>query len=293
MPAPEPGAHNVSDFLPRYEDVTQSGRVLLPALAAALGKTVWRELIEPSPVTELMRAQGVVPILRRMVVRMAKGPFSPLAPFDVVSAYQLAHEPAPSGGAARLFALMWLEARAPHGSAYAPPSQGDEPALVGTLFAEHVLTRLFGAPEERRVTRLDAPGLPEVPPHTHAFVAADALLEPPLGAATLTPAPREEPHTFALSETDSNQHVNSLAYPRIAEAHALRALAEHGVEDAYRLAVTGVETCWAKPLFAGDRVLVATRAYRVAERFVVACSFAPEGASRPHATVRIELEREG
>src|SRR5258708_31906958 len=55
-------------------------------------------------------------------------------------------------------------------------------SLVGRIFAEHVLSRPFSPPAERKVTRLDAPGVPEIPEderseeHTSELQSPDHLV---------------------------------------------------------------------------------------------------------------------
>src|SRR5258705_9749410 len=105
---------------------------------------------------------------------------------------------------------------------------------VGRCYVEHVFPKLFAPKAERKVLRLDVPGAPAVPATRHVWVPPAALLELPEGATALDaelvadPAPA----AFGLMHSDSNQHVNSLVYPRLFEDAALRRLAVHGVPTA-------------------------------------------------------------
>jgi hypothetical protein len=65
---------------------------------------------------------------------------------------------------------------------------------------------------------------------------------------------------FGLDHTDSNQHVNSLVYPRLFAEAALRRLAE--LERPRRLLIRALDIAYRKPSFAGDRVRIHTRLFR-------------------------------
>ena len=264
-----------AEVAPRYEDVTQDGRVVLTSLMPGVGFAVWRELLSKMPALETFRAQGILPILRRLVIGEGPtaGPFSVHVPFSFEGTWRLAREK----GGDRLFVNMWVDAFAPIAHTLGPPPARDaERVLLGRIFAEHVVTRPFGPPEERRVTRIDpASGLPEVPEDEHDFLPHEALI--PSGAA-LTPA---DPPAFAfgMMHTDSNQHVNSLVYPRVFEELAVR---RHG--DAKLLART-IEMRWRKPFFAGERANVALSI----ERDHAFGTFSPEGTDRPSCVIAMTL----
>ena len=128
---------------------------------------------------------------------------------------------------------------------------------MGRIFAEHVLTRPFAPAGERKVTRLDAPGVPPIPEDEHVFTTADALIESAGG-----PLEDAGEMSFKMMHTDSNQHVNSLVYPRVFEEHALGKI----VQDARippaatpNLLARAVELRWRRPFFAGERARVSMR----------------------------------
>lgn len=278
---PERGFEASADveLRPRYEDVTQDGRVQLTALMPGLG-AVWRAL-GSSDKLDTLRARGILPILRRIVIAGEAGPFSAQAPIHYRGTWRLARET----DGDRIFLDMWLEALAPVGSTHArPPAPDAERVLVGRVYAEHVVTRPFAPPSERKVTRLDLPGVPAVPEDTHPFEPAEDLVAGhALGAAA--------EHTFGVSHTDSNQHVNSLVYPRLFEDAVVRALAARDdVPAPSALLARAVELRYRKPFFAGDRAAIALSASAVARgphRAAAVGAFAPAGVAgaKPNCTV--------
>jgi hypothetical protein len=262
-----------AELLPRYEDMTQDGRILLPSLMPGVGVAIWRNLLAHMPALAAFRAQGILPILRRLVLVAGEaGPFSVHAPIAFEGSWRLARE----RGGERLFVNMWIDAYAPVGHSLGPPPAETAPrVLVGRIFGEHVVTRPFASPEERKVTRLDIPGFPAVPEDEHDFEPGEALL----GERPLEPLGTR---VFGMMHTDPNQHVNSLVYPRMFEEMVL---AEHA--DPALLA-RGVELRWRRPFFAGDRAAIAWR--RDGDSVVGA--FAPAGApSRPSCTLAMTLAR--
>ncbi len=126
---------------------------------------------------------------------------------------------------------------------------------MGRIFAEHVLTRPFASPAERKVTRLDAPGIPPVPEDEHVLESTEALVESADG-------PLEEAGDFVFGalHTDSNQHVNSLVYPRVFEELVTRRLVQDArVPSAEKLSARAIELRWRRPFFAGERATIAMR----------------------------------
>lgn len=231
-----------ASLLPRYEDITQDGRIVLTTLMPGVGQSVWRELISGRPAFESFLAQGVLPILRRLVIVEGEaGPFTVNAPIEFEGTWRLAREK----DGDRLFVNMWVDAYAPIGHTLGPTPPKDAPrVLAGRIFAEHVVTRPFAPPAERKVTRLDAPGIPAVPEDEHVFEPGEALV----AGRTLEPA---GDFVFGMMHTDSNQHVNSLVYPRIFEEALVR---RHGDP---KLLARAIEMRWRKPFFAGDRAQIA------------------------------------
>ncbi len=271
-----------TELRPRYEDIAQDGRVQLTALMPGLG-AVWRAL-GSSKMLETFRAQGVLPILRRLVIVGEKGPFSVEAPIHCSGTWRLAREK----GGDRIFADMWMDAYAPIGSVFAPPERGAERVLVGRVYAEHVVTRPFAPPAERKVTRLDAPGLPPVPEDEHALEEAEDLV----AGHSLE---RVAEHVFGMMHTDSNQHVNSLAYPRLFEEAVVRTLAQRpDVRDPSSLFARAVELRYRKPFFTGERASIALHAEPVSSgpyRVAAVGAFAPSGgAPKPSCTLAMWLD---
>ena len=289
-PAPDvtPEARAEERFGLRYEDVAQDGRLMLPGMLAGLGATVWRKLVSGKPIAG-MYASGVVPIMRRLVFDGGPGPFSVMRPMEMTGRVALAHEPDAAGDVQRIFLNMWLDAHAPHGSTYGPAPQPDAPrARAASLFAEHVLTRLFAPKESRRVTRVEVPGMPPVPEATHVALPADELTGVPEGAEPIG-EPTERAWTFAMATTDSNQHVNSLYYPRLFEDLAIAHLRALGLAGPTHLA-RQTELRWHRPFFAGDAARVRLCAFRAGDVVGVSGGFYPEGAGRVSAGVRMLFE---
>lgn len=256
MPAPRPPASDeegTAELRPRYEDVAQDGRLALTSLMQGVGAAVWRGMLAKSPAVASFRAEGILPILRRVVVVGAPGPFSVDEPIHYRGAWRLARDERGE----RLFLNMWVEATARAGRTFERGPAADAPrVLAGRVFAEHVVTRPFAPKEERKVTRLAgfaARGLPEVPEDVHPFEPAEALLAH-RGAEPLVAA-REV--RFGMMHTDSNQHVNSLVYIRWFLEAAQRRFAAEGLSLKRRSRC--VEIAYRKPCFAGDRIRIHLR----------------------------------
>ena len=236
---------------PRYEDVAQDGRLQLHAMMPGLGAAVWRALLAQVPAIEIFRTQGIFPILRRLVAVAEDRPVSVNGSIHYTGSFRFAREK----DGDRLFANMWVEAHARVALTNGPRPSKDAPReLVGRIFAEHVLTKPFAPPAERRVTSLDGPGLPAIPEDEHVYESAESLIESaggPLEDAGDVP--------FAMMHTDSNQHVNSLVYPRVFEEAAVRRLMHDarireaaGITKPHELLARAVELRWRKPFFAGE-----------------------------------------
>ena len=252
-PARGPGQDGgTASIAPRYEDITQDGRFHLTALMPGVGAAVWRGLLSKIPATQHLMQQGILPILSRLVMVGEDRSASVNVPVRYEGSFRFAREK--DGN--RLFANMWVEARAPIASTLAPDPPADAPyEVVGRIFAEHVITRPFGPPAERRVTRLDAPGVPAIPEDEHVFENAEALIASAGGALD----DRGE-LAFGMMHTDSNQHVNSLVYPRVFEEMAMRALVQNArVPNAHQLLARSIEMRFRRPFFAGERASVGMR----------------------------------
>lgn len=286
---PTPSAHGyetdaTTSLQVRYEDITQDGRLQLTSLMPGLG-AVWRAFGDRKAITRL-REQGVLPILRRLVLRGERGPFSVHVPLSCTGTWRLAREL----GGDRLFLNMWLEVRAPIAHTFGPrPSPTDELVLVGRAYAEHVITRPFAnSAAERKVTRLDIEGIPPLPEDELPYEEAASLI-----AGHVLEDDGER--VFGLMHTDSNQHVNSLVYPRLFEETVVRRLAhDESIERPGMLLARAVELRYRKPLFAGDRVIVACRARashtQPGLRAVAVGAFTPSSdADKPSATIAMSL----
>jgi hypothetical protein len=240
---------STTELRPRYDDVSQDGKVQLTTMMPGLG-AVWRSFGETKELGAWFREQGILPVLRRLVIAGEGGPFSAGCPLESTGTWRLARET----GGDRIFLDMWLEVRAPNARTLAPPPAADAPrVLAGRIHAEHVLTKPFAPPGERKVTRIDVPGLPSVPDDTHPFEEAEALV------AGL-PLERIAERRFGAIHTDSNQHVNSLVYARLFEEAVVAELfdraSELGLTRPADYLSRALEIRWRKPLFAGDRAAI-------------------------------------
>lgn len=253
VPAREGSARSATHV--RFEDVAEDGRMLVEALATGVNDTLWRGAFAGHPILTHAIPSGVIPILTRFVVEAGEGPFDPDGSFDSDGSFALAHGVDAKGEVTRIYLNAWLDTYAPIGRTnLAPPANAGERAVVGRTFSEHVFTRPFGPPSERRVNRLDLPGLPAIPPIVHHSVPLDEALAVPSGATILVgPVLDPMPFVFGRRHTDGNQHVNSLVYPRIFEESAVRTIASLGRSTAEVLART-LDVHYRKPSFAGEAV---------------------------------------
>lgn len=264
-----------AELFPRYEDVTQDGRFLLTAFMPGLGAAVWRSLVKHTATLSAFAAQGILPILRRLVAVGEDGPFSVHTPLASKGTWRLARE----DGGDRIFLDMWLEAHTSKGTTLGPPPPKDAPrVLAGRVYGEHVITKPFAPKTERKVTKIDAPGLPPLPEDVHPFLESDALL----AGHTLDDAGQI---AFGMMHTDSNQHVNSLVYPRRFE----EAVIAH-VAPPPAFVARAFEVRWRKPFFAGERARIGVAVVsRTDTKLHVVGAFTPEGASKPSATIAMTL----
>jgi hypothetical protein len=307
MPATNfPAEPNVSDdqrgagvVALRYEDVAQDGRVAIGAIPQAIGAAVWRAVLARHPAHALMRERGVLPILTRLVVLGGDGSCSVDEPLDATGCYEPAASVDTRGEVDRLYLNMWASLEGPRARTFdAAPRGNRERHVVGRVFGEHVFTRPFGPPAERKITRLTLPGLPEVPEPRYAPRPLHAVLTPPPNTTALDAEPLADsvPLVLGLAHTDSNQHVNSLVYPRLFEEAVLRRLSQHGVTRP--LLAREVELLYRKPSFAGEAVRVVLRTFRDGARYFATGTFLAEGdllspeslaAARPRCAVRMLL----
>ena len=250
----------------RYEDIAQDGRMMLSALSPALGAVIWAKLFTHNPAARSLGRAGIVPVLTRLVAEGLPGPFSISSSTTVTGAFQSAHAQI-DGKVDKLIFNMWAQMEAPHAQTFGPrPPEGAPLAVAGRVFAEHVLTRLFAPAGDRKVTRLDVPGMPEVPPDVVAWRAPAAILDLPEGAEPLELdfSADPQPVVFGLAHTDSNRHVNSLIYPRMFEEAAVRRFAAIGKSPA--VLARFLEVGYRKPSFAGERLRIVLRTFTLGER---------------------------
>jgi len=279
----------------RYEDIAQDGRILLGALPHSVGLVVWRKLLEKHEGARAATHAGLIPILTRFVIEGTDAALSVSKPVDFTGCFQLGHAVDAAGTVNRIVLNIWTRGEGVIGRTYgAPPANAGARATVGRVFAEHTFTRLFAPPAERKVLRLDVPGMPPVPPERYDFHPPDALLAPPPGATLLDESltPDEVAYAFGLAHTDSNQHVNSLVYPRLFEEAALRRFAARGRKTA--VLARRLEVAYRKPFFAGQRTRIVLRAYEHEGHLAACGAFLPEPAdlanpARAHAFLRMSF----
>lgn len=253
-------------FVPRYDDIGQTGHLLVTALPIALGQTGWAAVAKNIP-EDTFRRTRILPILSRFIVEAGAAPFSVTTPLDTEAVIQFAHTLGADGQIERLMLNMWCsvhgEAGRTHG--FFVPNAGER-LFAGRVFAEHVLTRPFDPPETRRVTEFDIPGFPPVPEARYSWQAPEMFMQLPANAEWIDEAFKLEPApvVFGSDRTDSNMHVNSLVYFRMFSDAILRRLWDHGKRFALRNDT--LEIAYRKPSFAGDRVHVAVRAFASGEK---------------------------
>ena len=274
----------------RYEDISQDGRLLLPAIPHGLGEVMFAKALSRGPVRAVFEAEGIVPILTRLVVEGFGGPIGVRRSLEGAGCYELAHVPDGQGGVARIVLNVWLDVFGPKGVTYGPqPDDAGARLHLGRVFAEHAFTRPFGPPDRRKVRDLPLDGGRVVPETVRAATHGPDFLQLPEGATWLDEAEVEDEAevVFGLGHTDSNQHVNSLVYPYLFEQAALRRLAACGKNPA--VLARNVDLSYRKPCFAGDRARIRLRAFALGGALGAVGVFAPSGdaGSKPHAWARI------
>jgi hypothetical protein len=246
---------------PRYDDIGQTGHLLLEALPIALGRTGWSATTRQIP-DKLFRQARILPILSRFIMKSGDAPFSVNDRLDADGSIQFAHTRKPNGQVDRIVLNMWCSVfgNAAQTQGFPIPNQGER-LLAGQIFAEHVLTRPFDPPETRRVVEMDFPGCPRIPPDVYQWQDPEALLGLPEGAEWIEAGFSLDaaPLVFGTDRTDPNQHVNSLVYPRIFIDAILRRFWE--LERRFPMRAEALEIAYRKPSFSGERVHVALRAF--------------------------------
>ncbi len=276
----------------RYEDITQDGRLRLESFSTALGETVWKKLLGKHAGNAALREQGIVPILTRYLAEGTAGPFAMAPTISAEGTFELTHALSPTtGDVDRILLRMWVELSAPVGRTHGPPPEKQDPVLAGRIFAEHVLTRPFGPAAERKVLSLDGEGLPGVPDARSVWTPPADIIKLPPEARFLEPEASADPHpiVFGLCHTDSNQHVNSLVYPRLFEEAAIRRFVS--LHRTKPVLARFTDVGYRKPFFAGDRASIVLQTFAEGGRLGAVGAFVPEDpSSRPHAFVRMVFE---
>jgi hypothetical protein len=276
-PPEVPAEQRASAPLPfRYEDIAQDGRVMLGALSPALGAVIWTKVLAHHPASRELHRAGIVPILTRLVAEGFPGPFSVNSVATVTGSFQAAHAVI-DGAVDKIIFNMSAQMAAPHARTFGPRPRADAPlAVAGRVFAEHVLTRLFAPAAERKVTRLDLPSMPAVPPDVVAWRKPSAILDLPEGAEPIEAdfSVDPQPIVFGLAHTDSNQHVNSLIYPRMFEEASVRRFAALGLSPL--VLARFLEVGYRKPSFAGERLRIVLRAFTLGSRLGAVGAFVTE-----------------
>lgn len=263
-PEPQvPDAQRGAGPLPlRYEDVVQDGRLKLEPVTHAIGAAIWKRTLAEHPLALQLAESGVLPILSRLQVEAGGGPISARDPVHARGTFELLHT-VDDKDRVRLRVDMWAELQGVRGVTHGPPPEGaGEPMPLGRVIAEHVLTRPFAAPEERAVEDIPG-GLPEGMTMRDApWRVPRSAMELPRGAKAIDDAFALDPVpiVLGLGHTDSNQHVNSLVYPRLLEEAALRRFYSLGLPTG--MLARYVDLGFRKPCFAGDRMRIMLRAYR-------------------------------
>jgi hypothetical protein len=284
MPTFAPGQSAVTSGYLRYEDVAQDGKLMPIAIPSAMAG-LWREVLVDHVGAKNALKTGVLPILTRLTLVTSGNPVRVDRPVESRAGFELAHD-RDGDTVTRLFMNVWAEIRGTAGklSRHTPPG---EPTIAGVLFGEHTYTRLLGPPDQRRVTRLDVEGFPAVPEAYYHSPPPATAQEAPEGARWLDElAPDTTDYCFSLDQTDSNQHVNSLAYIRIFLDAVNRRLA--GAVQAKNLRSRAVDIAYRKPSFAGDRVRSRLRLFQLGDELGAAGLVEGEdGKPRCYARVHV------
>ena len=288
MPELAPERVATASFPLRYEDIAQDGRMMATALAAGDRLDGVAPLLKDHPAAQ--RAATARASCRSCRGSPSTGTDEPLRvdqPVDRAGGYQLAHAATPAG--ADRPAVPEHVGRGPRrarpGGAR-PRARGRRWWRAG-VFAEHTFTRLFAPPDQRKVTRLDVDGRAG---RCRARTTTSRRPTPRWSCRTSAerarrrlPAPTSAVTVFGLEHTDSNQHVNSLVYPRLFAEAALRRL--DGLGRPGCALVRSLDIAYRKPSFAGDKVRIHLRMFTVGERVGAAGFLVAEGEPRDRPRV--------
>jgi hypothetical protein len=271
----------------RYEDITQDGRLMPIAIPPCLAG-FWRSVLIKHPGATAAGQAGIIPILTRLTMTALDQHIRVDRAIESDAGFTLAHDRDASGEVSRLFMNVWCDVRGAAGR-IVPRTPAGPLTLAGQLFAEHIYTRPFGPPEHRKITKLNVPGLPEVPDERYPAPSPSTAGEAPAGALWLDDlAPDTADMVFTLDQTDSNQHVNSLVYIRMFCDAVNRRLATVGRSLDGR--TKAIDIAYRKPCFAGDRVRASLRLFEHEGQLGAAGMIAVPGEeAKPRCYVRVML----
>lgn len=271
----------------RWEDLAQDGRMMLEPLTACLG-VLWRDI---EPTARRWVDGGVLPIFSRIVLEAGDGPFAVDGPVSVEGRFRLTHDADAQGTVSRVFLDGEAELTGELGrTTLPPPEDAGRKVRLGLLQAEHVFTRPFAEAAERKVTSLTDGGKTYVPKLTRAWKEPAGLLVAPEKATAIDAEFAEDgvPVVLGVRHTDSNQHVNSMIYPRIFEEAVLRRLAMLGRST--DVLARRLEVAFRKPSFAGETLKVSLRLFEQAGAIVACGAFlGPESTDLKKARVFLQL----
>jgi hypothetical protein len=252
----------------RYDDVAQDGSLKVDAMPNFVGPS-WAGLYAKTELSRACARDGIVPILTRLSAERLARPISAIGSIELRSAMTI-------GRAGERWLLVFDLDLVAHEAHLFTQSTWGVKRRVGRVRAEHVFTRPFGAPERRKVT-----SLPVEPEHAVEieWASSGELGAIPSGARP----PIEWAKTFELHHTDSNQHVNSLVYPRAFEAASLGALGEPG-----RWLARSYDVFFRKPCFAGEQCAITTHVTEHEGAPATVASLAVDGATRIYGRMRFE-----
>ena len=188
---------------------------------------------------------------------------------------------------------VWVRPLRPHRPHPRPAlARRRERSLAGRVFAEQIFTRPLAPAGQRRVTSFDFAGAPEVTETRPSPPPFESVASLPDGATPLEAAPRVDPVpiVFGVFHTDSNMHVNSLAYLRVLEEAALRRFVELGRGS--MVLGRDIDIAYRKPCFAGQTMHVVQQAFEAQGRLGIGASLVDAAATdaRPHVFARLTFE---
>lgn len=287
-----PGQLQATTVTLRYEDLAEDGRLKADVAPFAMSEACWRHLLVRHPLTARLGREGIVPILRRLIVAVDDTPLSTMAEPEVEGRFGIAV--ARTGAGDRFLLELAAEMRGPRGRTFSKVERAGEIERVARIYGEHVFTRLFAPPDQRRVRSLPE-GLELA--GERAWREPEDLLAADEEFAEGPVMLRE--HRFGLVHTDSNQHVNSLVYPRLFEELSVEVWlgvsgGQHGERDGERdglraLLGRGFDVAYRKPCFAGERVEVRAQRVRRGPHVGARVWLAAPGEARPRCAARLWL----